>query len=285
MKDRIGQEERFETNLFCRLVAFFCLCTPLAVLSGWYLNNKLLKTWDLIGPSMNPLTALLLFLCGVCLFLFQTNNRKWVFIISWSILIVTIANLISNFTSYHIDHVLFPDRVMHEYPYNHVAFPTTVSLCIISTAFICLADGRYKAGQLLSVIVFFISLFVFIAYLYGERPLYFLPGRMAMALNTSLSFLLLSLGTAMCFKSKGYVPHILGEQTGAKVAKRFIPLGLLFIVFIGWLRLEFLHTGYLTIEAGLALLIAITFMTFLLLVYRFSVKISMAELNLEKEKK
>jgi light-regulated signal transduction histidine kinase (bacteriophytochrome) len=57
------------------------------------------------------------------------------------------------------------------------------------------------------------------------------------------------------------------------------------VIFIGWMRLQFLQTGYLTIEAGLALVIAVTFVTFLLLVYKYSAMIDRAEKELEKEQK
>lgn len=266
-------------------VSVFCLLTGLLVLIGWAIDSRLLTTWDMVGPPMNPLTALALVGCGCVIFFFLTASPRLVRIFSWSILMVILANFILGFFAFRLDHVIFTDKVELEYPYNHIAFPTTLCFLLMGTSFLLTSYERIKAAQMVAFSVFFVSLFVLISYIYGNRPLYLFPGKMPMALNTSLSFIFLSAGSMLLKHDKGYVQTFTAPTAGSRLARRLLPLIMLTLLTLGYLRLLFIDMKFLPFEAGLSALIALIVCTFLVVLYFYSSRVNKAEEIIELEKR
>lgn len=284
MTESFSKRSLTKSGWFIRLVSLYCLLTPLLVLYGWFVDSKELKTWDLIGPAMNPLSAICFLLSGTALYLFITRNYTYARISAAVVILLVVGNIVSLYLGYPIDQLLFTEKMLSEQPPNHMALPTAICFILVSGSFVCGSCRIYKISQVLSFGVAFIAFFVFTAYLYGNRPLYFQPGTMAMALNTSISFLLLSVAVMLLYPHEAYLKQFAGAAGGSRMARRLIPFAILFIVMIGWLRLQFLQAGFVTLEAGLSLFITIVAVAFIYVLYIYTRKINEIEMHLEKEK-
>lgn len=272
----------FLVSHYSRLISFFCLFAPCLVVTGWAIDNKFLKTWDMIGPSMNPLTAIILMLCGTILFLFSTGNFRWITMLSWVTLVVLTVNMLAGFTGYYLDTLLFTEELSEETPINHMAFPTMLCFMIMCIAFTAAANARFRLSQLLSACVFFMGISVFIAYIYGNTPLQ-TNGLTPMALNTAVSLMLLSSATALLYPNQEYARSLTGEGSGAKLSRRVIPLVFVFVIALGFLRLQF-SKGIGSDGAGLALIAGITILAFVFVVTYYSFRINSTEEALRHER-
>jgi PAS domain S-box-containing protein len=94
--------------------------------------------------------------------------------------------------------------------------------------------GRRRLAELLVVPVALNSLLVAVGYLYGIHSLVGVAPNMAMAVNTSLAFVLLAAGVLLARPDGAFIRLVTSDTAGGSAARRFLPVAVLPIA-IGWM--------------------------------------------------
>ena len=147
---------------------------------------------------------------------------------------------------------------------------TSIHFFLLGTALL-LINGEslrhYGMAQLLTLMVSLVSLFSFLAQIYGMTSLYgFLPYA-KIALHTSAAFLTLSLGILFSRPDRGFMALVTDPHRGGALARYLLPLALVMPAAFGWLRLAAIQKGFYDTGFSLALLVTFTVAAFSLLIF------------------
>jgi len=125
-----------------------------------------------------------------------------------------------------IDELLFSDiadAVQTSQP-GRMAPNTAANFLLTGAALLLLHRRRYGGAQLLMLAVTFVSWLGFLGYLYGIQTLYApATSHTAMALHTSLAFILAGLGILFARPDCGWMAEIVSPDVGGVVARRILP--------------------------------------------------------------
>jgi signal transduction histidine kinase len=219
------------------------------VLTGWIFDIDFLKSLSPSFISMKVNTALCFVLFGSSLLfqeiqpklkLFSLLSRIFILIVM-AISLLTLGEYIFN-RNFGIDEFLFKDLPLNlntRYP-GRIAFISSICFLLLGFALIFI-DTKIKSLKYLSQIVPFaaglLSLMPVLGYMYGADQLIALAFYSNIALHTSATLFLLSLGIMCIRPSSGFLSILTIRGPGAYMAKRLLPLTILVPVLFVWIRL------------------------------------------------
>lgn len=157
-----------------------------------------------------------------------------------------------------IDRFLFPDAIQLEnvpYP-GRIPAAASLGFCFVGAGLILISAASAKlrtAGELLNIGAGFIALLSLIDFLYDVRSLYSSTIFSTVSIQTSIAFLLLSIGVILAVGRTGINSVFWSESIGGVVARRLIPFAILFPIVFGWIRSEGQRHGLYSTEFGTAL--------------------------------
>ena len=247
------------------------MVTGLLVLGGWVLDLPSLK-----GPvaglvQMKANAAIGLFAMGFSLLLLTlrpSRGRRVVAALAGGAAVLIGALTLAEYLLGHnlgIDELFFMDE--HGDATVHPGRPapqTAIEFLCLGTALVVLS-GRKASRRVvdsLTGLAFMIALFAILGYAYGAPGLSRLPSLTPMALHTAIACLILCIGVAASRDESLFVGALMGGRSGSVVARRLLPLFLLLVPALGWLRLEGEVAGFYSRATGVALLVLVSVVGF-----------------------
>jgi len=195
--------------------------------------------------------------------------------------LITIAEYAFNWNT-HIDQLLFRDPVTGPesvFP-GRMSPATALCLFLAGAGLIGISTESIRAkavSQILFLLFFLISLMAVVGYVYNATALYKVASYSSLAMNTAIAFIVLSLGCLFADTKNGFMSVIASDGIGGRVARRVLPVSILFPVIVGWLRLKGQHAGLYDAEFGLGLGVLTFAVTFGVLIWWNALSANRAE--------
>jgi hypothetical protein len=95
-------------------------------------------------------------------------------------------------------------------------------------------------------------------YAYSTEALIGIAAYTPIALNTALTFLVLSLGVLFSLQRRGLMAILSGDGPGSVIARRLLPPMIVIPFALGWMRLRAQRLGLFGTEFGVAILVTFT---------------------------
>lgn len=255
--------------LFSKYSAIAVALTGLCVLAGWLFDIPFLKSIhpDLVTMKVN--TALSFLLMGSSLWLLRegSTTRLERYVARTLVIIVlfvgglTLAEYIFS-ADIGIDQLVFKDDPNPALTSNPGRMaPLTAFNFIVASLSILLIDTKTRKGrcpsQYLACILGLISLFVAVGYLYQVAVFFKFSSYTGMAIHTSAAFLLLFLGIFFARPDTGLAGLITCNDAGGIVVRQMLPVAVISVVILGWLRVYGEKIGLYGTETGVALFVLV----------------------------
>ncbi len=229
---------------------------------------------------MNPLTAILFILSGAALAVFLRVSAAPIGVLVTRVLALAVIwpavmKLISlTGDSLYVDTWLFASKlipVQGQLP-NRMAPNTAVNFVVIGLALFSLhlPKTRLWLGQACAILVGVGALLPLTGYAYGVHSFTGFASFIPMALHTALTFLILALGIFFAIPEAPLPQVFATRDPRGVIARQLLPLALVMILVLGWLRLWGERRGYFDTEFG-TLLFAICLCLILVLLVRWTV--------------
>ncbi len=153
-----------------------------------------------------------------------------------------------------IDELLFRDQDLSAGTVSpgRMASASTVLLTFLGNALLLLDHRRKVPALCLAFAALGGSYLALMAHVYVPNPLDRMPPYSSMALHTTASFLLLSLGILLARPDRRFVVVLLSDTPGGILARRLLPAAFLVPPILGWLRLTGQRLGYYDARLGIA---------------------------------
>ena len=208
------------------------------VLTGWALDIETLKTVFPGMVAMNPGgTALAFLMGGGSLWLLQAPSRTRLRrqiggTLAAGVTLWAVVRLAGYWFSwgYGPDEWLFSQKLAaYEIP-NRMAPNTAVNFLLIGLALLLLDVrlGRvFRPAELLAMAAAGISLLAMIGYAYSTVSLIGIPSFIPMALNTAVTFGILSVGVLCARPGEGLMASLSSGGSGGVMARRLLPAAIL----------------------------------------------------------
>ncbi|MHC1780285.1 MAG: ATP-binding protein [Bacteroidales bacterium] len=266
-------------------------------LAGWFSGNEYLKTLSPGSVSMKFNTVVSFILTGLSMLLlinYKSGKISGKFMsgmvyIALAIGVITVLQYFFGVNLY-IDELFLKDipDAAHTSSPGRMSIYTAGGFIICSIAIILYKqnEDRYIiVAQVLSVFLFLLSLLPLLGYLYGSSELYSLSGITKMALNTSVSFFILSMGLIFMRPSGGILEITTYDTIGGHLARRLIPLSLLISVFPIWVSLIFNKNTHLSTIAVIYIGTILLIVFLIVFIWRFLLSLNIMERNRAKAQK
>ncbi len=274
---------------FATISKYFSIASAISgivVLVGYATHNEAMtKIFPHLPVAMNPLTALAFLSAGISLFCYNMWENVAVRRIAQILAILVamlgllkIAGLIFNFSIY-LDSEIFKHQLSAEAMVtgrpNRMAPNTALNFFLIGLSLVALYNTKKSSrfAHILAATTFFISLLTFLGYLYGVTKLQGIVGYIPMALNTSIAFMLLSLGILFSDMKRGLTALLAQDGVGGTIIRRLIPAAILVPSFLGYLRLVGQQANFYPVELGISVFIVTTIVFFIILLWQVAVKL------------
>ncbi|MFO7752194.1 MAG: PAS domain S-box protein [Desulfobacteraceae bacterium] len=259
------------SSQFCLLSTALCvviILTGCSVLTGWWLDISLLKSIHPNWVTMKANTALSFIFLGFATWLLNCDssnhslNLRACMLFSFLTMLVSLATLFqyTGDWNFGIDNLLFrePAGAFQTSSPGRMAPVTAFNFISVSIALFLqsLNERRGKRfTHLILLIPFAISFLSILGYLYGIQSLYRLSDYTSMALSTAVSFLILSIAVFLSCSENRWLKLISGDTMGGTLARRLLPIIMILIPLLFWLRLLGEKAGYYNAEFGISLMV------------------------------
>ncbi|HEY0779919.1 MAG TPA: ATP-binding protein, partial [Gemmatirosa sp.] len=152
-------------------------------------------------------------------------------------------------------------------PRGRIAANTTAAVLVLGLALLLLdapalvgRGARARAGRFVRWACtgagLLIPYFALVGYLFGVQRLYNPSGMLAgMGLNTAVALTLLAIGIALARPARGVARLLAGDDAGAILLRRALPVVIAVPLAFGWLRVRGEELGYFTARVGVAALV------------------------------
>ena len=205
------------------------------------------------------------------LFAFYFNSRPVALVLAITVIIIALITLIQYAFDLDlgIDQLLFEDDVnpVATYAPGRMAVNTAINFILLGSAIILLMMQIYSLAQAFCMIVSLVSFLGLLGYLYNINYFYGFGNYTAMALHTSVSFILLAIGSLFAYPNKGLMKIATSNLAGGIMLRRLflpvigIPPILCWLILLGK-RLEMYDS-----EVGIALLCVLNIFVLLILIW------------------
>ena len=241
---------------------------------GWIGHIALLRTILPGTQSMKVNTALGLVCLGVALWVgnrHEVRGARHVALTS-----AVLANLIGTLTTleyvtkrdFRIDELLVRDyaRTVSTTSPGRMAVTTAISFALLGYALLFTKLRRaVLLSQSLALAVGACSAISLIGYIYGIQNYRGIAFCVNIAVHTSLSLLILSVGILASTAKTGFMATVTSKHLGGVLARRLLPAAALVPITIGWLRWQGQLRGYYDTAFGLALFTSVNVAIFVFL--------------------
>lgn len=261
----------------------------LLALIGWATANAFFKSVRPDFATFKPNAAVGILLLGIGLALaaaFSEKIRIVPHILSAAAALIGLVTILEHLTGFGgvIDAILFASRLEAEgsLPPGRIPFAAALSLLLLGISLMAARakrQGTLILVQLFSLAAFFISLLTITEYVYNLRLLERVPILATMAINAAFAFLLLSFGTLLLVGARGLTWVFWGRHSGGFMARRLIPVIVLFPMFVGWIIFLLHQEGYFPDAFALALFAVATIITLSALAWLASASIEKSEVQ------
>jgi PAS domain S-box-containing protein len=235
-----------------------------AALLSWTLDVRLLRGATALRYGMIPGTAVAVLLASLALSA-SALRTPWV---RWAAVVAAAGTTLlggAAFGAYTLgwdtsalDLLFFTEKVSRPgeaVPAGRMAVNTALALALLGLSLIALLVGGTRPHRarlrwqqtivtVLSGVAFSIGFVAAIGYLHGVAGLYAVRGFSAMAPNTAAAVILLAVGVLFATPGQGLAGTITGDNAGAVLVRRLLPVIIIAPVGIGALRV-------LAVDAGL----------------------------------
>jgi diguanylate cyclase (GGDEF)-like protein/PAS domain S-box-containing protein len=267
----------------------FVIALANAVLLGWVVDVPVLKSVVPGYTTMKVNTALGFLLSGCALAYLSCSSppRSQIIVARLCATVVAWLGLLT-LGQYALGTDIGIDRwIYSEHPTagksaipGRMAPLTALSFMLVSAALI-LASLKYaglRAGsQLLALAVVLSALTVLIGYAYGVESLYTVTSFNAMALHTSLAFLVLACGTLMLSPDAAVLRALASDFSGGAML-RLLLVPVMFVPFmLGWIYLHIGAQAATETRFGFAILVVANTVLVAALMIRSAVKLNRAD--------
>jgi len=237
----------------------------LLVLAGWAFDLDTLRSVLPGLVAMNPATALTFVAAGLSLWLFDAGladrrSRHIGLALACVVGLVALSKLVAIVTGWDlgIDQLLFHDKLAgsgQTLP-NRMAPNTALAFLFIGAALTAvylepIVDQRFS--QFFALLATVIASLAFIGYVYGVPALSGVSSYIHMALNTAMTFVVLSLGVLFARAHTGIVGVITSEGPGGTMARAQLPIAVVVPIILGWFRLKGQELRLYNTNAGLTI--------------------------------
>lgn len=158
---------------------------------------------------------------------------------------------------------------------------SSVNFVLLSGALI-LFDRRKRlssrVGEIFVLICVLLAFIVLVGYAYSKQVLYIVSPVKAMALPSAISFFLLSLGILGSRTQDGAAAILVSTTEGGLTARRMLPVVIILPFLLGLGGLWVVHRYWLGVSVAMALVMASTIISFLLLVWGNAVSLHSIDL-------
>ena len=264
-------------KLFSQAASVLAALVGCLVLVGWAFDLAVLRSVSPGFVAMSPVTALTFMLAGVSLWMLRKEGtdsqlRRLGQACALVVASVGMLKLIGYLTGWDvgIDQVLFREKLGADQGFGlvRIAPNTALNFLLLGLALVLL-DVKARQGtwpaQPLALTATVISLMSLLGYAYGAPYFYTVTSYIPMALNTTLAFLVLSVGILCARSDRGLMGIVTSESPGGILIRRMLLAAVAILPVLGWLRLVGQHEGLFNTEFGIALLVltSITVVTLL----------------------
>jgi diguanylate cyclase (GGDEF)-like protein/PAS domain S-box-containing protein len=263
-----------------KMVATITTIVPFLVMIGWIFNIHSLKAGAPRLVAMNPLIAIGLLAAAAGLWIHRCCGAgRWQRWTSRScaafVLLIGAARMIAFMADADlgIDRLLFRGTVGKSYidpnsTLNFILLGAALALLEIKSA------SARRATQSLILTAGIISLTAFISYAYGIKPFDIVPGSIAMALNSAITFLALCWAMLLACEDYGVVGLTFSNGLGGLLARQLLPASLGVPFVLGYLALLGERQGAFGTEGGVALFVLAHTVLFFSIVWSNAISLS-----------
>ncbi len=239
------------------------------VLIGWQFDIPALKSVVTGLATTKANTAIAFILVGTSLWLRvnEKSNRQVYFAaqacagVAALLSLLTIGEYISGM-NFGIDQLIYRDIQTAEASHpGRMSLTTAFNFALLGVAILILdveLRRNFLPAQFFALIAGAVAAIALIGYLYGVDSLYSVGLYSSMALHTALGSALLSLGILCARPQKGFMEIAVTETAGGIVLRRLMPLTVVILVVLGWLRLRGQQAGFYDTNFGLALMVLLS---------------------------
>ena len=261
-------------RLFSKFAAAFTILIGGIVLLGWIFDVAVLKSVIPGLVTMKANTALAFILSGTALWLLRTDlpdqyQRSTDHHLAQACAYVVAAVGLLTMSEYlfgrslGIDQLLFkeaPGAIRTSSP-GRMAPNTAFSFVIIGFS-VLLLDSKssrlFLLSHLLALAAAFIAWAALLGYFYNIKEFYGIANYTKMALHTSVTFTILSVGILFSRPDRGFMAVIVGENVGSVLMRRLIPAAILLTTIVGWLRWKGEIAGIYPTAVGMIIMVLAT---------------------------
>jgi PAS domain S-box-containing protein len=256
---------------FAEFAAVAGVAIGTTALLGWVIGGGSFRTFlNDRHLALNPMTAV----CFICGGLALWCAREPARVRGAGVARLVLAGLVVSITflkvldllpgiAIGVDELLFRSQIA----VVHMAPNTAVGLLLMGLALLLLEVKpfrRLRLSTLLALLATGVALLALTGYLYGVQVLYGMPRYIAMAINTAVGILLVSLGILCARPRRQPIAILVSGTAGGVVARRLVPVAITVPLLLGWVRLAAERAGLFESSVGVmlfALAIVIVFLT------------------------
>jgi PAS domain S-box-containing protein len=271
------------------VISCIVVAVAISVLYGWQFNVETLKRISPVFVAMNPMTAIDFILASFALLLLISGRRSFYPIAKVFAILVAVTGLLkilSFFSGFNvgIDKWLFPSKLPGEVTgnaANRMAPNTALGFLFLGVVLALPLFDKKKLGNManyLALMVFVISMFSIVGYIYNLREFYGIMHYIPMALHTAICFLLLSLAVLLANSDKGFMQTFTSPYYGGRIARLLIPFSIIIPVLLGYIRLSTGWRSFHSTEFGVSLLITGIIVIFYFMVWYVAVRFNKVDI-------
>jgi signal transduction histidine kinase len=284
-----------QLKFFSKIASIVAIIVGLVVIIGWTFNIESFKSIFPNIVAMKANTALCFILIGISLFYLnekQITKPKLRIAQICAILVgiigfLTIIEYLFNY-NIGIDQLLFKEQVGAILTTNpgRMAETTSINFLIIGISLLIIdLKNRYgnSTYQSFVLIAISISLFSFAGYIYVATVSYsniVTP----MALNTSISFIIVCLGMLFSRPHQGIMATFTSPLLGGVMARRLLPSTIVILLIIGFIRLVGERLGLYDVATGVAITIISAVIILSFLIWKSANSLNQIDLETRKTK-
>jgi PAS domain S-box-containing protein len=276
-------------SLISKLTSILVILVGLLVLIGWMFDIQIFKSVYPGFVTMKANTAIAFLLSGVALLLLSNEQcTKWqrtaAQVLSGTVAFLgglTLCQYVFEI-DFGIDQLLFKEAssAVGTSQLGRMAPNTAISFIFIGVALSLLKNKSTRYFFLSQLLIFFTALITWAAllgYFYGIVESYGIAGYTKMALHTSLTFLVLSVGILFARSDRGLIAALINENSSSVLMRRLFLAVIFLPAVVGWLRWEGELKGFYSTPIGMILMVLGTTVILSIIILLATVAINRAD--------
>jgi hypothetical protein len=264
------------------------------VLCGWMFHIESLKSGFLGSGPIELNTSLGLIFLGISLWLLLPDPprraRRY-----WGLFFAAVVACLGAITvieyvfglNLRIDQLVFRHDAgaIATHPSGRMSPSTATTFFALGLALLLLDDEtrpRRRPAQVLTFWGVFAAIMTLSGYINGASATYRIFSFTPVAVYTALVLAMMSVAILFARPRVGIAGDLTGRFLGSAMARRFLPAVIIVPILAAWLRMRVQTAGFLGIQLGISLNVAINVLTLSLLVWLNARQLNHAEESLEK---